>query len=148
MGISINAQDDVTSEYVHSVKEMCRIIMERALSPIQMFDLPYFFTKNYRIQRKALRILHEKSNSVIKHKREELEKKPKEVIEEEAFTIKKKKAFIDLILEATVDGRPLTQEEIRQEVDTFMFAVGNNNCLCAMSLLIKYCRVMILQLLV
>lgn len=125
MGTKINAQDDVTSDYVHSVKEMCRIIIERSISPVQMYDFLFFFTRNYFIQRKAVRILHDKANSVISKRIKELQT-TRENVESEDATSKKKKAFLDLILEAKVDGKPLSQEDIRQEVDTFMFAVISN----------------------
>ncbi|RZB41289.1 cytochrome P450 4c3-like [Asbolus verrucosus] len=121
MGTKINAQDNVNSVYVRSVKEMCKIIIERAFYPLQLFDVTYPLTKNYYIQKNALNILHKHTNNVITQRRKVLENKTEEVDDHSSFGTKKKKVFLDLLLEATVDGRPLTQEEIREEVDTFMF---------------------------
>ncbi|RZC37551.1 p450 domain containing protein [Asbolus verrucosus] len=60
--------------------------------------------------------------SVIAKRRKELENKKKEIHDTHNTVVtKNKKVFLDLLLEATVDGKPLTQEEIREEVDTFMF---------------------------
>ncbi|EFA04617.2 cytochrome P450-like protein [Tribolium castaneum] len=118
MGISVNAQNNSTSEYVNSVKNICKIFVERSVSPLQMCRFMYPFTKNYWAEQKALKILHQHTNSVIDARRKELHKaenghntNPK----------KSKKPFLDLLLETKIDGIPLTQEEIREEVDTFMF---------------------------
>lgn len=34
---------------------------------------------------------------------------------------KKRMAFLDVLLQATVDGKPLSNNDIREEVETFMF---------------------------
>ncbi|EFA09279.1 cytochrome P450 4c3 isoform X2 [Tribolium castaneum] len=120
MGISINAQEDSTSDYVQSVKNVCRIMVERSISPLQMCPFMYPLTKNYWTEKKSLKILHKQTNDVINARRKELESSKEVSSYEENFT-KKKKPFLDLLLETKIDNRLLTQEEIREEVDTFMF---------------------------
>ncbi|KAF5277800.1 hypothetical protein FQR65_LT03781 [Abscondita terminalis] len=122
MNTSINAQTNPTSNYVESVKEMCRILMERALS-FKMWDILYMFTTDYQKEQKALNYLHGLSNSVIKTRREEFQTQSltNMTIENDSGT-KKRVAFLDILLTSSVDEVPLTHEEIRNEVDTFMFA--------------------------
>lgn len=103
-----------------------------------MFDLflrwnnIYKFTGLAKRERKALKTLHSFTDSVIAPRRKELLsqqlKLPNVAAPDTAnhspdieFGIKRKMNLMDLLLQTIYDGRPLTDREIREEVDTFMF---------------------------
>lgn len=116
MGTSVKAQEDTNSEYVQSVKNMLDIIIGRVFSPHKMIDWVYYWTDDYRKEQKALQVIHSYTWDVI-------ERRQKVILEEKETKEKKRKAFLDLLLEANCNGTRLSLEEIREEVDTFMFAV-------------------------
>jgi cytochrome P450 family 4 len=144
MGTKVDVQNSETSLYFHSVKEMCRIFLARTTSILKRYDSIFRFTKDYEIQKKSVEVLHGYTKSVINSKRKELEEIRKEGNYSDVDDLgrKKKKVFLDLILEATVDGQSLSDEEIREEVDTFMFGVCKCDKLNKCKYLISVFRVM------
>lgn len=89
------------------------------------YPLFYNFSKLQKTEASALRVLHGFTDNVIRKRRQELfDVKPDD---EEAFDdddgVRKKRALLDILLQSTIDGKPLTDLEIREEVDTFMFEV-------------------------
>lgn len=42
-------------------------------------------------------------------------------VDDDGMGIRKKQALLDVLLQSTIDGKALTNEDIREEVDTFMF---------------------------
>lgn len=127
MGTEVNAQKDGNSEYVRSVRELGRIIVDRTVS-LKFFDLFYRFTEDYHIEKHCLKVLHGYTTNVIRKKKQEIERNNcnesvlNEKIEEHGR--KAKKAFLDLLIhESLASDKPLTDEELREEVDTFMFEV-------------------------
>lgn len=138
MGVSVHAQTKVDSEYVKCVKNMCAIVMKRSFSPIKFNNVTYKYTEDYQTEKNALKVLHGYTTSVINARIDELKKKSNEIGEQtNDFGVKKKTAFLDLLLKSTINGEPLSKEDIREEVDTFMFE-GHDTTASAMSFAL-YC---------
>ena len=92
---------------------MCRIVIERAFSPLKIYNSTFWLCKDYYLQKKALKVLHGFTTNVISSKKS----KP-------IFDNTKRLAFLDLLLKFSRDDNVFSNDEIRQEVDTFMFEVG------------------------
>ncbi|CAH1279726.1 unnamed protein product [Diabrotica balteata] len=138
MGIQINAQESQTSKYVKSVNTMCDIFIGRATSPMPNFL--YRFTPNYYREQKAIRVLHDQTDKIIDTKIREKCNNGNIHSNQQDKSTRKRLAFLDLLLESTIDGKPLSRLAIREEVDTFMFA-GHDTTATAISFAL-YCLAM------
>ncbi|XP_069680185.1 cytochrome P450 4C1-like [Periplaneta americana] len=125
MGVSVNAQEDETSEYVTSVYKMSELVRDRMERPWLHPDFLHQLSSNGRKQKKCLKILHGFTNKVIQERKLKVKsqqgQQSQEREEDEVLGKKKRMAFLDLLLEVSEGGTKLTDEEIREEVDTFMF---------------------------
>ncbi|KAM7348492.1 cytochrome P450 4d1 isoform 3-T3 [Cochliomyia hominivorax] len=123
MGVSINAQTNADSEYVRAVKTISTVLHKRMFDIIYRFNLTYKFTKLAREEKKALAILHGFTEKIIVQRREELLKSKDQNSKPDTDDVgsKRKMAFLDILLQSEIDGKPLTNLDIREEVDTFMF---------------------------
>ncbi|XP_017054591.1 cytochrome P450 4d1 isoform X2 [Drosophila ficusphila] len=126
MGVSINAQSNADSEYVQAVKTISMVLHKRMFNILYRFDLTYMLTPLARAEKKALNVLHQFTEKIIVQRREEIIRggSSQENRTEHADAdvgAKRKMAFLDILLQSTVDERPLSNLDIREEVDTFMF---------------------------
>ncbi|XP_055857586.1 cytochrome P450 4d1 isoform X2 [Episyrphus balteatus] len=123
MGVSVNAQTNTDSEYVKAVKTISTVLHKRMFDIFYRFDLTYWFTKLAREEKKALKILHGFTEKIIIQRREEILREKEKKIQKEANDVgaKRKMAFLDILLQSEIDGKPLSNLDIREEVDTFMF---------------------------
>ncbi|XP_075168007.1 putative cytochrome P450 4d14 [Haematobia irritans] len=129
MGVKINAQENPEFPYVKSVTDCADIMASRIVHPFNRFDWYFriFSNKRYRHQKQCLKIMHEFTDKVIAERRQALQKSIAEGTFQEGtnaaneFGIKNRMAFIDVLLQSTINGQPLSNQDIREEVDTFMF---------------------------
>ncbi|KAF7279572.1 hypothetical protein GWI33_007034 [Rhynchophorus ferrugineus] len=120
MGVKLNALEDDTSIYVKNAKDLCKILIKKAFSPIneKLYPLTFMHYK----EQKHLDVIHRYVENVIQQRIQEREAKLIVSDETKSNTGKRKRlAFLDLLLEARIDGEPLSLRELRDEVNTFMF---------------------------
>ncbi|KAJ8981729.1 hypothetical protein NQ317_003794 [Molorchus minor] len=106
MGVSVNAQLNADSDYVKYVREMSKIPLGRSISLFKKNDLLYKFSRDHYKEKKAVKGLHDVTYSVIDARRSEL---------------KENKSHDERADDSAIDGVLLSRDEIREEVDTFMF---------------------------
>lgn len=105
---------------------MSVLFLLRVVSPLA--GRPEIYTvvhPNAYEQRKIVRELHEFTDNVITNRRKQLQSEQTLDINRnvEGVYTKQKMTFLDLLLNVTIDGKPLSDVDIREEVDTFMFEV-------------------------
>lgn len=83
----------------------------------------------YQKFKESIKVLHNFTNSIIRQRREELKNVPPIIVDAAGLKesiemgVRDKMALLDVLLLSTIDGKPLSDEAIREEVDTFMFEV-------------------------
>lgn len=115
MGVSLNAQEN-DSEYIRNLKELAPLISDRFFSPIKACDFTYKLTRSYQEEQKKLKVVQGFTKKVIAQRKEERKKQIQE---------KEKPAFLDMLLKLSEEeNNVLSDLELQEEVDTFMFAVS------------------------
>jgi cytochrome P450 len=125
MGVKINAQRDNNSEYVEAVNTLGESFNRRLFDISGWFDFIFYRTEYGQRFAKSLKVLHQFTRKIIRKRKQEILNKRTETSsldEDSAVGRKKRKAFLDLLLEHHMSPESkLSEEDIREEVDTFMF---------------------------
>ncbi|GFR15369.1 cytochrome P450 4V2 [Trichonephila clavata] len=116
LGVSVGAQENTDSPYVKSVTRAGEIIMERMLSSWYWFDFLFNFMEKGKELNHHINILHNFTLGVIQEKKRKLMSGDPDIDSK-----RKRMALMDLLLEHHIKTRTLTEEDIREEVDTFAF---------------------------
>lgn len=110
------------------------MILYRVFNIIYRNPLVFKLSKLYKIESNALQVMHQFTDDVIRKRRTELlidkgdnnsnNDGGDDAITGDDIGMRKKRALLDILLHSTIDDKPLTDLDIREEVDNFMFAVS------------------------
>ncbi|XP_072275696.1 cytochrome P450 4B1-like isoform X1 [Pyxicephalus adspersus] len=113
-----NCQKDSESAYIKAVYDLAYLVNYRATFLPYHSDIIFHLSPHGFQFRRALKIAHQHTDKIIKERKESLKR------EEELEKIRQKRHldFLDILLCAKDEnGQSLSDEDLRAEVDTFMF---------------------------
>ncbi|KAI6169986.1 CYtochrome P450 family [Aphelenchoides bicaudatus] len=113
MGIQVNSLQNPDQEYIKAVDTYNSLVFFRGAVPIYLNKWIWKLSGWEKVQNDALKVLKTTSTSVIK--------KRIELLQSGLDEMKTKRDFLDILLVAHKEGR-MNFEQMRQEVDSFLFA--------------------------
>ncbi|XP_022915872.2 cytochrome P450 4C1-like [Onthophagus taurus] len=130
MGVSTNAMSDRNSSYTQAIYNITILLNKRFLTPLHQTKLYPYLPEGKQFEHN-LKIMHDFTNKIISERRNLLKSLPqrKGSIDDVLMSQKKRLSFLDLLLDAS---DKLTDADIREEVDTFMFE-GHDTTTAAVS---------------
>lgn len=109
-----------------------QVMLYRVFNIIYRHPLVFKLSKLYPIQENALKVMHNFTDDVIQKRRADLltdgsdnngNSGTDDSNAGDDVGIRKKRALLDILLQSTIDDKPLNDLDIREETDGFMFAV-------------------------
>uniref|UniRef100_A0A182MYY1 Cytochrome P450 n=1 Tax=Anopheles dirus TaxID=7168 RepID=A0A182MYY1_9DIPT len=136
MGVKVHAQTSgEDNEYVNAVYGLSSLFLERLIRPWLHPDWTFRRSRLGRKQRDLLSILHGYTRKVIQERKQTLQHRTAPAEEQRGSEFgqrRKRLAFLDLLLQSATDTGLLSDEDVREEVDTFMFE-GHDTTTAGMS---------------
>ncbi|GJQ68409.1 hypothetical protein Trydic_g2, partial [Trypoxylus dichotomus] len=118
MGVTLNTQQGEHPQYIKDVHEASAIVVRRLFSVLQRFPLTYRLTKDYKTDQELLQRSRQLPQKIISERR----RLKSSSVANGTSSDDKIVSLLDILLEAKIDGRALTDVEIMAEVQTFLFA--------------------------
>uniref|UniRef100_A0A452FGX1 Cytochrome P450 family 4 subfamily A member 11 n=1 Tax=Capra hircus TaxID=9925 RepID=A0A452FGX1_CAPHI len=114
-----SVQTDRNSQsYIQAIRDLSHLVVSRLRNALHQNDLIYRLTPEGRWNHRACQLAHQHTDAVIKERKAHLQKEG----ELEKVRSRRHLDFLDILLFARMEnGSSLSDEDLRAEVDTFMF---------------------------
>ncbi|CAH1732233.1 cytochrome P450 4C1 [Aphis gossypii] len=126
MGCEFNSQENSQLEYVKALDELTAIMQKRFITPWLKPNFLFNLTSLSKRQNACIDVIHTFTKKVIKDRKDNYKLFNNQMSDANKNEIhhgkKYNKALLDLLLELSDDGKILSDKDIQEEVDTFMFA--------------------------
>lgn len=119
MGYKLNAQRNSKNEYIKAIDKIASIVQMRFVNVWLSSDSVFKLTKAGQEHDNSIRVIQEFVDKVIAERKVEWKHKCDGNFNDPT---KKRRALLDLLLEMSHNGTVLSDEDIREEVNTFMYA--------------------------
>ncbi|XP_055855526.1 probable cytochrome P450 311a1 isoform X2 [Episyrphus balteatus] len=131
MGKNLRTQEEECSAYVHAFHDASEILFERMSYPLFFFDWIFNLTPSCKKLQNAITMIHNLTDEIIKEKAEDLKVQGNQTVG------KYNRTLLHILLTTEVDGKSMSFQEIKDEVNTFLFA-GVDTTAAAMNFIL-YC---------
>ncbi|XP_049938560.1 cytochrome P450 4C1-like isoform X7 [Schistocerca serialis cubense] len=134
MGTSVNAQNETQSAYVNAIYSISELTIKRMIKPWLHTEFIFKRSSTGKEFYKQLNILHSFTKKVIRERKSARKTNVAQIQapQEDDIGRKRRVAFLDMLLDASENGQKLNDQELQEEVDTFMFE-GHDTTSVAMS---------------
>ncbi|CAG2120444.1 unnamed protein product, partial [Medioppia subpectinata] len=135
MGMKINAQQNENLDYIQAIQDMGRILHLRMFNPLLRINWLFKRTQLGRQYDRNLNVSHTLTRRVIRERKQYIiDSRDREGshtgADIDGHKRGKRLAFLDLLLGQHLSDNRLSLEDIREEVDTFMFAGHDTTAIC------------------
>lgn len=120
MGVNLRSQEGKSMNYVKAIKNVSQILIKRIFTFWYWNEIVFNLSSIGREFRKSLKLLHDFTENVIRERRKILENVEKKKPDENGK--KRIYSFLDLLVGISKENPgAMTDKDIREEVDTFLF---------------------------
>lgn len=121
MGVPSNTQERFNQEYVKAIHKVTKVVQTRSYNILMRWNFCFQLSQLSRDLKDSLKIIHGQCDKIIEQRKKEIEQENEHAINVDDTGVKKREAFLTLLLKSQRSGSGFTDQDIQDEVNSFIF---------------------------